>query len=334
MSKIRVLFISGIPDDRMVKVVAVRKNGSLMYSPSGSVNAFNHVDRERIEPLPLMLDPNETQEIEIPRANVIFNQIADADSHRATLGKAAQIVTQLGNIPCINAPQAVGNTGRDLVFQSLSDISGLEVPRTERVTPADSDELQNIIEALDWDVPVIVRPCGKHTGIQTLLISGPDYYSELKQLTFPGAGMYLTQYRHSEHGDGVFRRVRIAMVDGQPMIRSAPHSRHWNVHAASREAADAAEFERLEAELINGFDEKILPGVVDALAELQRRIGLDFYGIDCDITDSGELLIYEVNANMNLLTVHRQQADATSAARARIAAALNQLIVSRAGQTQ
>lgn len=35
-----------------------------------------------------------------------------------------------------------------------------------------------------------------------------------------------------------------------------------------------------------------------ALREIQQRIGLDYFGIDCSIDTSGNLLVFEVNASM------------------------------------
>ena len=40
------------------------------------------------------------------------------------------------------------------------------------------------------------------------------------------------------------------------------------------------------------------PGHYQALREIRERIGLDYFGIDCSIDTSGDLLVFEVNASM------------------------------------
>ena len=35
-----------------------------------------------------------------------------------------------------------------------------------------------------------------------------------------------------------------------------------------------------------------------ALREIQRRVGLDFFGIDCGLDQAGHLVVFEVNASM------------------------------------
>jgi hypothetical protein len=48
------------------------------------------------------------------------------------------------------------------------------------------------------------------------------------------------------------------------------------------------------------------PGHYRMLREIQQRIGLDYFGIDCGLDRSGDLVVFEVNASM---LVHGQNDD-------------------------
>jgi glutathione synthase/RimK-type ligase-like ATP-grasp enzyme len=39
-----------------------------------------------------------------------------------------------------------------------------------------------------------------------------------------------------------------------------------------------------------------------AIQEITKRLDLEFYGIDCSLDRDGKMLLFEANANMNILT--------------------------------
>jgi glutathione synthase/RimK-type ligase-like ATP-grasp enzyme len=55
------------------------------------------------------------------------------------------------------------------------------------------------------------------------------------------------------------------------------------------------------------FDQTLRPVIEDRLAEITQRLGLDYYGIDCHLNERGEILVFEANANMNILYNSRQE---------------------------
>ena len=60
-----------------------------------------------------------------------------------------------------------------------------------------------------------------------------------------------------------------------------------------------------EAELsfLERFDSEFLPKHKKALDAIHSKIGLDIYGIDCCFTDNGELIVFEANACMDMLSM-------------------------------
>ncbi|DAB40169.1 MAG TPA: hypothetical protein CFH81_08170 [Sulfurovum sp. UBA12169] len=48
------------------------------------------------------------------------------------------------------------------------------------------------------------------------------------------------------------------------------------------------------------FLREIRPLIQPIIAEIYHRLGLDYFGIDCSIDKEMNLLVFEINANMNV----------------------------------
>ncbi|MGH8036060.1 MAG: hypothetical protein ACREO9_12600, partial [Lysobacterales bacterium] len=49
------------------------------------------------------------------------------------------------------------------------------------------------------------------------------------------------------------------------------------------------------------LDKEQIPKLLPALQEISNRLQLEYFGLDCTIRPNGDLLIFEANANMNIL---------------------------------
>jgi len=92
------------------------------------------------------------------------------------------------------------------------------------------------------------------------------------------------------------------VVDGVPLFRHHLVNNEWMIHASSRQFMEENEHLMEESRALReAFDEQTLPMIKPAIDEITRRLGLEYYGIDCNTDDQGNILIFEVNANMNIL---------------------------------
>lgn len=48
------------------------------------------------------------------------------------------------------------------------------------------------------------------------------------------------------------------------------------------------------------FSREIQSHIQPAITEIHRRLGLNYFGIDCNIDKDMNLLIFEINANINI----------------------------------
>ena len=89
-----------------------------------------------------------------------------------------------------------------------------------------------------------------------------------------------------------------------------------------------------EKKLIEHFDTEIKPHIHDAIQELHKSIGLDYYGIDCALDEEMNLLIFEINPNMNILFNDAQLPNIWSPQIDLIKAQIKTMMLNRCTQTQ
>jgi hypothetical protein len=73
----------------------------------------------------------------------------------------------------------------------------------------------------------------------------------------------------------------------------------WLLHRSKR--LNTPEAEQEEIHRLKHFEDEILPLISGTLAEIYRRVGLDFFGIDCHVAAEGTMTLFEANATMNTL---------------------------------
>ncbi len=250
-----------------------------------------------------------------------INFMADADLHAVSLAQAAAVVRQM-RTPCFNHPGAVLATGRDAVAQVLKDVPGLQVPATVKVRATREAELLHAMDAAGIVYPVIVRMAGDQGGVSTVRIDGADDWEALHALPWGGRDVYLTQYVDFSDGDGCFRKVRLAVVGEQVLIKHHYTSSEWMIHFRARGPKSDME----EPPFLDGFESQTLPKIREAVLEMARRLGLDYFGIDASIRPDGRLLVFEANATMNMLDNHSQKGTLWLVPTAKISDALRALV--------
>ena len=250
-----------------------------------------------------------------------INFMADADILAASLKQAA-VFTQRLRTPCFNHPAAVLATGRDSVSRVLRDVPGLQVPTTVKVRAGREAELLQAMEAAGIVYPVIVRMAGDQGGVSTVRVDGPADWEALNALPWGGRDVYLTQYVDFSDDDGCFRKVRLAVVGEQVLIKHHYTSSEWMIHFRARGPKSDVE----EPPFLADFEAVTLPKIRTAVLEMARRLGLDYFGIDASIRPDGRLLVFEANATMNILDNHSQKGTLWLEPTAKISDALRALI--------
>jgi hypothetical protein len=183
----------------------------------------------------------------------------------------------------------VRKLSREGVAREFAGTSGALVPQVLRVRR----------EALGQAIalPAIVRPIGSHAGSALAKIDGSDQWPPYLETT-PATEFYVAPFIDYRSADGFFRKYRIIFVGGVPYAQHLAISDRWMIHYYNalneREAWIRDEEARFLSDVFTVFDGPRR----NVLEELARRVGLDYFGIDCAVMPDGRVLFFEVDAAM------------------------------------
>ena len=187
--------------------------------------------------------------------------------------------------PIINRPAFVLNCSRDKLYHELKGVPQLVSPQTQRV----------MRHALSLDrFPKIIRPVDSHggDGLEKIASEG-ELQRYLKRSD--AAEFYVSDFVDYRSADGLFRKLRIALIDGRPYICHLAITDHWIVHyipagmdlSAAKRAEEKGMMETFEADFVKQHH--------NALQAIHQRLGLDYVILDCAVMRDGALLLFEVD---------------------------------------
>ena len=234
---------------------------------------------------------------DLPFTDIIFNAVAEPDLTRPELATAGQIIAGLAQ-PTINRPEQVALTGRAEVAAALADIPHCHVPASLRLPAgAAAAVLADAQVGKTLTYPLLVRPVGTHAGQGVHLVeTETTLNAALAELA--GRELYATQFVDYRNADGLYRKYRVIVVDGKPYPFHMAISKRWLVHYYNAVLDDPAMMDREEERFLADFDTVFAAPLREALAEMARRLKLDFFGVDCSIGPDGRLLLFEVDVGV------------------------------------
>ena len=315
----------GLPDNRQIGV------SPAPASPSGF--AFNFLGNSRIG---THLAPAFKQRLmrvffgpEIPirvpehlRQAPLINAIGDPDISSISLRMLRDHVDAT-NLPCFNHPAAVLGNSRDGVARKLAGIDGVWTPRTIRLRIEEPDDLQRAAHEHDLQWPLILRVAGSHRGVAMVKVDDPaQTKAALRGLQWGGRDLYLTEYVDCRDADGHWRKMRVVVAGDGTFLRHRVIANRWLVHVGDRELGHMAE----EEAALRDFDAQMLPAIGTRVRAIADALGMDYFGIDCNLRPDGRLLIFEANALMDILHNSMTSPNCWDAAIARIHEALVALL--------
>jgi hypothetical protein len=262
------------------------------------------LEQSGIELMTLYVIPQVELPASLPDHDVAIVIASDSEECREALRKIDMMASRWPR-PLLNPPRLVGNLDRDKLHRLLEGIEGLEIPTTTGVTCQQLSEASQSAAALgdiaaDLAFPVIVRPRGSHAGAGLAKIDDAAamarYLGERHQKNF-----FISRFVDYSGDDGLFRKCRIVFIDGQPYACHMAVADRWDIWYLNA-GMSASASKRLEEEsFMRTFDSGFARRHQTALAGLAKRIGLDYFTVDCAETKSGSLLIFEAD---NTAIVH------------------------------
>jgi hypothetical protein len=215
----------------------------------------------------------------------------------------------------------------------LASIDGCTVPPTQRCTVAAlrDGSAEAALRAIGW--PMLVRPVGSHGGTDLVKLDTPAALAGQLARMSADAEVYLTRFSDFRSADGRYRKYRFIFVAGVVLPYHLAFGDTWLVHYFRTDMATQPTLLDEEARFLADPDSCLGAPAATALAEIARRVPLDFFGIDCGLDPGGRLIVFECNAAMLVHDADRSPVfDFKRAPVDRIRQAVTRTLVSRVGR--
>ena len=253
--------------------------------------------------------PGNPLALPVPEHDVLLVAMGDSDENRPLL---AALENDLANWPkpVVNAPQFIPATDRSVASVLLKDAPGVLIPPTLYVSRSVLEEvargevrLADLVDGCDF--PIILRPVGSQAGRDLEKFDRPeDVAPYLEKVADPE--FFLSRFIDYSGTDGLFRKYRVAMIDGVSFACHMGVSSNWMVHYVNAGMYEDAVKREEEARFMANFDD-FARRHQEALAAIHERNQLDYLCIDCAETADGELLIFEAD---HCMVVHAMDPEA------------------------
>ncbi|MDE2464313.1 MAG: hypothetical protein KGO02_11450 [Alphaproteobacteria bacterium] len=237
----------------------------------------------------------------LPDHDAAFVAVPDSDETRQTLHEIQRLTFGWPR-PLLNLPRRIRELERDRLFKLLDGIPGIQIPATTRV---DRDDLTDVLDGacalsdlgVELNFPLIIRPVGSQAGRGLERVENiEDLRAYLQDGTH--ADFFVSQFIDYSGEDGLFRKYRIVFIDGQPFACHMAIADLWKLWYLNA-GMDHSELKRAEeAAFMSNFSDGIGGRHERTLNTIARRVGLDYFAIDCAETKDGKLLIFEADIAM------------------------------------
>jgi glutathione synthase/RimK-type ligase-like ATP-grasp enzyme len=240
----------------------------------------------------------------LPDHDLLIVAIGESDQNQPLLEQVGNLIKSSPH-PILNAPNQIARLSRDGVSELLKSSPGVEIPITLRIDRAGLQQIcrgEKSITALleDGNFPIIIRPLGSHAGKGLAKIDSPAAVAEYLDAT-PGNEFNVARFVDYRGSDGLYRKCRIVLIDGQPFACHLAISENWMIHYKNAEMSESAAKRAEEERFMVDFDQDFGNRHKEAFRIIGECIGLDYLVIDCGETPEGDLLIFEAD---NLGFIH------------------------------
>ena len=228
--------------------------------------------------------------------DVLVNLICEPQVQRLALLQLAryELATPL---PVVNQSWAVGATTRPLIARRLAHQAGVRVPHCTAYR-AGALTLPEHVAARGHRYPVLLRPPGRHGSRGLVRVDDP---AELARRAGSPRACTVTDFVDFRSPDGLWRKYRMVYAGDRLFRRHMLVDADWNLTGLARRfmrdrPALVAEEERWLALPVT-----LQRGSIEARAMHQFRVlQLDFGVIDFALQPGGELVVFEINACVQL----------------------------------
>ena len=237
----------------------------------------------------------------LPPHDLAIVAAGESDNNRPVLDRIAALCAS-SSPPLLNRPDRILDLSRERLYALLADVPGLVMPMTARVERtafaalgANPARLNEVLA--DGSFPLIARPVGSHAGHGLQKLDTPaDIEAYLAER--PEAAFCISRFVDYSDADGLFRKYRVVFIDGRPFACHMAVTDQWMIYYLNANMKESAAKRAEEERFFRDFDTGFAVRHAGALAGIAKRVGLDYFGIDCAETSDGQLLLFEADIAM------------------------------------
>ena len=223
----------------------------------------------------------------LPDHELLFIAVGESTGTRPLLEELAEIMKEWPR-PVLNQPGSILKTSREEAPACLAPIAEVIMPsslRTARGTLATGP-----LPAF----PFIIRPVDSHAGHGLAKIENAgEILSYLEAM--PEPAFFVSPFFDYKSADGMYRKYRVLLIDGQPYACHMGTSENWMIHYLNAGMAESPEKREEEARFMADFDTGFGKRHRVALQGIHAALHLDYLVIDCAETRDGRLLVFEMD---------------------------------------
>lgn len=294
-----ILSVYGIPDDNRVTVVVNGGRVDKFDSAFSSVNKLTQLlDQERFNVINVVLGGmQENLNVPIPKLDAIYFSVCNYDNQKKSIESFLQKFSS-SSIPILNHPDGIIKSTRDAIYNQFKESKEFLVPKTVRITPKSVKDVFDLVKEHAFTFPFIFRSIGENNAKNMERIDSVDDREKLEKFAYDGREFYLIQYHEYKSSDGLYRKYRALVIDGELILRHLIFSDHWkNANFDGHQIVLARTPEIINEEL-SFLTKQPSQKLVDTANELYKYLGLDFFGFDFSMDEEGNVLLFEANSCM------------------------------------
>lgn len=293
-----VLSVYGIPDDNKVTVVLNEGLSNKLHPQLKGINIITQLlDINSFSVQNVVLGGiTEKISLKLSQPDVIYNSICNYDIQKKSLASFENKFSN-SNIPILNHPNGIKKTTRDSIYDNLKGSKYFTVPKTIRIKPKSVNDVFSKAQENDIKFPFIFRTTGDNNGNGTELINSIEDKEKLEQFAFDGSDFYMIAYHDYISNDKLFRKYRVVVIDGKPIIRHLLVSKDWKIDDDAH-LAILKEKPEIEQEEESFLQKEITSNVLKMVEEVYEYTQLDYFGIDFYVNEKDEVLLFEANCCM------------------------------------
>ncbi len=292
----KMLVVVGAPDAMAATTAQERLRNLDLPGNSGLVSALIRTLRERSTPhVVVIVWPDGATDGESVRektgAEVIVNGICEPLTQRGALQQVARLAQEMG-LPTLNPPWVIEATARPLMARRVGRADDVSAPHCT-LYEAGSGTLVEHVHAAGHEYPVLLRPAGSH-GSSGLVRAADD--TDVAAVAHVAGTCTVTDFVDFRSEDGLWRKYRMVYAGGRLLRRHLLIDQQWNVVGQSRYFMHERDLFGEEREWLNRPVAPEAQPLEARVLEQFEAMELDFGVIDYAVLPDGELVIFEINA--------------------------------------